>query len=615
MDVRLPNGTLIKNVPEGTTKAQLVEKLRSNGYDVSALEEKPSEGAKFRFASPETEQAGISAIGRAAQAAEEYFTKPVAPAPANVQQAGYDPFAQYAERTLGNIQPDVINIGSSVTPESLAATAKAIKENPIGAAANIVGGAYNVVRHPFESFANAPVSTVLGLTTARGLISPLTTGAANVAGMATPMVRNMLNPKAQMYGEAFGAQMPEAINALAAARPGMTSAQAIADINAPAAQAIGERAIQRVPQEARAVQQAQEAQRATAIGQIAGTPEELAAAKAARDAEAALNYNRAFKQVMIETPELTSIMDRPSMEKAFGRAAQIAEERGQAFQIGKTKPAEITESKILDEFGRPVQKVTPAEIAKYPVQSLHYVKMALDDMVRSPKDFGIGAAEVSAIRDTRKEFISQLENNANYSKARMQYAAQSVPINKMQIAQELQKSLTAPLTGETTRGAMFAKAAEEAPKTIKRATGQEFYSKLEDVLSPDEMKVVNDVRDEFRRTQLSKDQAKLAKASGEDLLSSQYKVPNWLNPIWTFANTIVKRSLGKIDEKLAIQIGMEVLEPAQMQKALKAAQEYNNRTQALAKTNRRPVPPPVMSGAVTFQNALNPQQNQNAMAR
>jgi hypothetical protein len=31
-DVRLPNGTIIKNVPAGTTKAQLESKLRRNGY-------------------------------------------------------------------------------------------------------------------------------------------------------------------------------------------------------------------------------------------------------------------------------------------------------------------------------------------------------------------------------------------------------------------------------------------------------------------------------------------------------------------------------------------------------------------------------------------------------
>ena len=37
MDVRLPDGHIIRNVPDGTSKADLTAKLRSNGYDVSNL--------------------------------------------------------------------------------------------------------------------------------------------------------------------------------------------------------------------------------------------------------------------------------------------------------------------------------------------------------------------------------------------------------------------------------------------------------------------------------------------------------------------------------------------------------------------------------------------------
>jgi len=535
---------------------------------------------------------------------------------------------QYVEETAGNVPQDLLNIAQGVydvaaNPAASAMAAKeALTQRPLETASRIgsqaLQGIGQFLTQPAETFKQAPVSTALGLTAARGLTAPLMAGAGGVGGVATPIVRNMLNPKARMYSEAFGAQMPEAINALAAARPGMTSAQALADINAPAIQAIGEKITQQVPQEARAVQQAQEASRAARIGQIAGTPEELTAAQEARAAEAKINYGRAFKQVMQETPELTDIMNRPSMEKAFSRAAKIAEERAKPFQIGKTTPETITESKILDEFGRPVQKVTPAEIAKYPVQSLHYVKMALDDMIRDPETFGIGASEVAAIRDTRKAFINELEKNKAYSTARAEYAAQSVPINKMQVAQELQKALTAPVTGEATRAGMFARAAEEAPKTIKRATGQEFFTKLEDVLSPDEMSIVNDVRDEFRRTQLAKDQAKLAKSSAEELASSQIgpiSHLNLLNRVWTITNTIIKRSLGKIDEKLATQIGMEMLDPAQMKKALQAAQEYNAKTEAIKSGMGRKMPkPPVLSGAVTFQNVMTP-ENRNAMAR
>jgi len=34
MDVKLPNGVVVNNIPEGTTKAQLAQKLQANGYDV-----------------------------------------------------------------------------------------------------------------------------------------------------------------------------------------------------------------------------------------------------------------------------------------------------------------------------------------------------------------------------------------------------------------------------------------------------------------------------------------------------------------------------------------------------------------------------------------------------
>lgn len=41
MDVRLPDGTVISNVPDGISKADLTAKLASNGYDVSKLSDAP----------------------------------------------------------------------------------------------------------------------------------------------------------------------------------------------------------------------------------------------------------------------------------------------------------------------------------------------------------------------------------------------------------------------------------------------------------------------------------------------------------------------------------------------------------------------------------------------
>jgi hypothetical protein len=39
MDVRLPDGTVIQNVPDGISKADLTAKLKNNGYDVTKLAE------------------------------------------------------------------------------------------------------------------------------------------------------------------------------------------------------------------------------------------------------------------------------------------------------------------------------------------------------------------------------------------------------------------------------------------------------------------------------------------------------------------------------------------------------------------------------------------------
>jgi hypothetical protein len=466
---------------------------------------------------------------------------------------------------------------------------------------------------------------MLGLQGAQLLRAPSRFAINALAEAATPPVRRALSPANRMIADVFGA--PEIQPALEAAAPGMSIPQALADVNAPRAQAVARQAAEIVPEATYAARQAQEASRAQRIAQVAGTPEELAALEEARGLTAKENYGRAFKQVMQETPELTDIMNRPSMEKAFGRAAQIAEERAKPFQIGKTTPETISESKILDEFGRPIQKITPAEIAKYPVQSLHYVKMALDDMIRDPKSFGIGATEVAAIRDTRKAFISELEKNPAYARARAEYAAQSAPINRMQVAQQLQKSLTAPLTGETTRAGAFATAVEEAPRTIKKATGQQFFERLEDILEPSEMKVVNDIRDEFRRTKLADEQAKLGRAAAPEVdelasarISSAMNIP-FLDRSWTIANTVIKRSLGRIDEKLATEIGMMMQDPAELSRAITKAKQYEARTAEIAeraKSRRQGVvkaaPRQAASGSVSFQNVMAP-ENQNAMAR
>ena len=629
MDVELPDGTIIEGVPEGTTKSQLMAKLKAGGYDVSKLmPSKPAdESGKFRFASPETEKAGLGLIGRATEAAVKYLGEPLEAAAAKTAPTAY------ANRVLGNVPQDVMGISQGFTPEAMGALGSAMYNQPLQTTADIgsaaLQGVGGFLADPLGTFERAPVSTAMGLQAAQMARMPGRVAANMAAEAIYPKAREFLQPKNRMLYDVFG--QPEIQAAIQEAPPGMSVPQALADINAPVAQAVARQAMELVPEQTRAARMAQEEARMSRLRGAAGTPEDLEALEAERGATAKTNYSRAFKQAMKETPELTDIMGRPSMEKAFSRAAQIAEERGKAFQIGKTTPETIAESKILDEFGRPVQKVTPAEIAKYPVQSLHYVKMALDDMVRDPKDFGIGATEVSAIRETRKEFIKQLENNEAYATARAEYAAQSEPINRAQVLQQLVKAGTEPVSEGLTRAGMFARAVEEAPKTIKKATGQQYFKKLEDVLEPEDMEIVNDIRDEFRRTKLADEQARLGAAVAPEVgelasakVTSAMNIP-FLNRNWTIANTIVKRTLGRVDTKLATEIGMMMQDRGEFLAALREAKKYAAATQKTTEklkarrqkitqgTRTSPVTRPV-SIVGSVQNAMSP-ENRNAMAR
>jgi len=55
MDVRLPDGTLVKNVPDDITKADLTAKLQANGYDVSKLVDKSVPGPAPEKPQPQPE--------------------------------------------------------------------------------------------------------------------------------------------------------------------------------------------------------------------------------------------------------------------------------------------------------------------------------------------------------------------------------------------------------------------------------------------------------------------------------------------------------------------------------------------------------------------------------
>ena len=78
MDVRLPDGTVIQNVPDGISKTDLVSKLKSSGYDTSSFE--PASVSVGKGLNDVPRQVGLTARYLAEGLAEagQIVTEPVA---------------------------------------------------------------------------------------------------------------------------------------------------------------------------------------------------------------------------------------------------------------------------------------------------------------------------------------------------------------------------------------------------------------------------------------------------------------------------------------------------------------------------------------------------------
>lgn len=466
---------------------------------------------------------------------------------------------------------------------SIEALKNTIATDPVGAAGDLSmllsGGAL------------APGRVGAAMGTASRFTNPLApiTGTLSLAGRTVGAAGNLgyrsLNPKANLLMEAAEGRPDELINALRnptqivpGSRP--TAAQATAGTGLVRYQGLGAQAEDVLPTMYLTREMEQAAARQNALRTVAGTPADLQLQRDIRTNVANFTYPRAGRQLVPSDAQFESLAQRPAMQRAMQKADELARERNQQFQIGQNVPAQTVPSPILGANGAPIGSVTiPAQVAQYPVNSLHNIKMALDDMVKDPASFGLGASEAAAISTTRAEFLRWLENRApEYKTARTTFARQSEPINQMEVGQYLEAKLLSPLDENAPqRAGMFAQAVRDAPGTIKRSTGQSRFENLSDVLTPDQVTAVNAVRDDLARMQQSKTMGargkgvdpsltKAATAAQEGLSS-----PNIMNRVAAIANMIVDKVRGRIDRQLAVEIATEMLNPADAARALEAA--------------------------------------------
>ena len=463
-------------------------------------------------------------------------------------------------------------------------------------------------------------------------IAPIIEQPIKLAAKGVGAVYNALDPKSAAYLTAVEGRGNEVLNALRQPSelvPGSlpTAAEAASSVGATRFSAMGESARKTLSTPYFERGEGNKAAQVGAVRQVGKTADDLAAAEATRKATAKELFGISDKAMVAADDTFSSLLSRPSMDKVLGRASDLAAEKGQSFQIGQNRPSQVVPSSIVDEAGRPMgQTVIPGEVAKYPGSSLHAMKMAFDDLIKNPERFGIGASEVGAIKGTRAQFLNWVESKApSYRTARETFAAQSKPINQMEVGQYLEGKLIPALGEETARlrASGFATALENAPGTIKRATGESRFQNLSDVLTPEQINILENVRADLARAQLTERQAAAARGAGPDVnlmgteVMGSVRAPNFINNVTTVANDLLRRMQGKLDQKLAIELAAEMLDPAAaavaLEKAMarqakgqKLADPFQKTGKAASKVLRTPAAVNMLAPATEVQNALAP---------
>lgn len=299
-----------------------------------------------------------------------------------------------------------------------------------------------------------------GLTIARNIFDPLLPGGAE-RGAARIMAEAAGPKRAAIEAEL-------AKNQILVPNSQPTAGEAAARAGSPEFSALQEVARQHRPAAYSDIAKSQETARAASIQSFGKDKATLQAAEEARSEVANALYRKAFEQSTKADPDLAQLSKNPYFKDALPHAFKLAEAKG------------ISAKTNLTEF-------------------LHFVKLGLDKELSKTGDTALSSTEKGAVQRLKSQLVGWMgKKNPKYEEARSVFAAASKPINEMQVGQQLETALVKPI-GEGERAGVFANAMQNAPATIKKATGQRVSDELGDVLQPENLDKVKAVLADLAR--------------------------------------------------------------------------------------------------------------------
>ena len=210
----------------------------------------------------------------------------------------------------------------------------------------------------------------------------------------------------------------------------------------------------------------------------------------------------------LTTEGMEALKQRPSMKTAAALAQRLASEKG-----------------------------TPMKDPFSSVNGLHYVKLALDDMIEkaSSPTSKQGKNTKGALIETKKALLKEIEDiSPMYRSGREVYEQMSQPINQMEIGRELVNRFQPALAdfGADTRttAAIYAKALRDADALAQDVTGSS-AAKMADILTPEQMKTATGVAKELAKRAKADELGRIPGSNTAQNLVSQNLMRQILGPL------------------------------------------------------------------------------------
>ena len=467
-----------------------------------------------------------------------------------------------------------------------------------------------------QSGVENPIALTLG-SMAGGLAatSPATLGAVNLATRGTNALVNRYGARidpAEAYrvdlAAGRGPELIETLRATPVSETGvpLNTAQASVGAKVPAYTAAMERAARERPETSPqlfAMEEAQAASRQNAIRQFGATPEEIAGLEAKRT-------------------EITS----PMYESATSprNVADVAPAQDLVETLMQAEPGNRTLMRELRAVNRNLYR---ADIKGSAVlrTNAQQVSSAIDDIkaaIKKQENSHI-KGQLSKVRD------ALIAGVPGYKESQAAFRTASVPLNQRRFMNFVAEKL-AGLTSDTSeRAGVFGAAMKamqsekDAPAFLRRAIDNApRYRTPEELLSPDMLRNLDAVRIDLARDDKLQKLVRAGRAAAGDPAKLATKgglgegTPPTLDRVMAFVNRFIKKNAYRLDEKLALELAVEALNPRLAAANLERSLARQAAMQEFKLRSVRPIQPSAFatSQIPTVVNIMSG-QNENAMAR